>query len=256
MLGCCEAGFIPGSLTMIASWYKRDEMAFRNSALFLGREVANAVAGLFAFGILRLAGTDGLAGWRWLFISTHFPSLKLVGFHSCTSTAVEGILAVAVAFVLLSFLPDSPARPTSLLFRRLHFFTERERYILITRVSSDDPEKLRGHVPISRRDVVETITNLRIYPHLLISIALNASTTPLTTYGPLLIKVSRFLAFILTLPSRLTLGKKGLGFTKLKANAMSSVGPWISVLFVPFFGWLRYVFLFPSHHLQIPSHPP
>ncbi|KAL8280340.1 hypothetical protein RQP46_007257 [Phenoliferia psychrophenolica] len=199
VLGCCEAGYIPAALVTISSWYKKDEMAFRNSCLFLGREIASACAGLFAFGILRLAGVRGLAGWRWLFI-------------------IEGLLAVFVAIILISFLPNSPADPAPLFFKHLRYFNEREKYILIARVERDDPEKAKAKVPIRGCDIVETISNPRIYPHLLVTIALNASTTPLTTYGALLIK--------------------GLGFAKLKANAMSSVGPWLSVILVPLAGYI------------------
>ncbi|KAL8279086.1 hypothetical protein RQP46_008544 [Phenoliferia psychrophenolica] len=200
ILGCCEAGFIPAALTTIASWYKRDEMAFRNSCFFLGRELASSCAGLLAFGILRLAGRGGLAGWRWLFL-------------------IEGLMAVFVAVILISLLPNSPTDPTPLFFKRLRYFTERERYILVARVQRDDPEKTKAMVPITIRDIRRTVTNGRIWPHLLITIALNASTSPLTTYGALLIK--------------------GLGFAKLKANALSSVGPWISFFLVPLFGYIR-----------------
>ncbi|KAM0751276.1 MFS general substrate transporter [Meredithblackwellia eburnea MCA 4105] len=199
LLGCTETGFIPAALTMISTWYKRDETPFRNSLLFLGREVANAMAGIFAYGILRLAGRHGLAGWRWLFI-------------------IEGLLAILVAVVIFLFLPNSPLKPNSLVLRRFNYFNERERYILVARVEHDDAEKRRAREPITRSDIVSVFSNPRIYPHLVITIALNASTTPLTTYGALLIK--------------------GLGFAKLKANAMSSVGPWISVFLTPFAGWL------------------
>lgn len=210
ILGCCEAGYIPASLITISTWVRGP----RDPEISIISEADNYLPGCSTsatswpsatrasssaakspphapacsrLGFFALPGTlasqDGV-GSSLVTLSTSLLSTRL----TLTST-VEGLLAVVVAMILLAFLPNSPSDPTPLFFKRISYFTERERYILVARVEHDDPEKVRAKIPISGRDIIETVTNPRIYPHLLITIALNASTSPLTTYGALLIKV-------------------------------------------------------------------
>jgi MFS family permease len=70
LLGLCEAGFIPGALYTISTWYKKSEMNLRISIYFFGILLAGATASLIGAGIITMAGRDGISGWRWLFIST------------------------------------------------------------------------------------------------------------------------------------------------------------------------------------------
>ncbi|GAA5897685.1 hypothetical protein JCM6882_000068 [Rhodosporidiobolus microsporus] len=197
LLGCVESGFIPGSLYTISRFYKRDELAARNAAFFLGSGLASATTGLFAYGILRLAGRGGYAGWQWLFI-------------------IEGLLAVGVAIFFFLVLPQSPQKPTPFLFPRLNYFNERERHILAARVVHDDAQKAQSASRIGPKEVWKTVSNPRIWPHVLIAVSLIAPTSALGSYVPTLIK--------------------GFGFDKLKANALSSVAGWVSLVATLSFG--------------------
>lgn len=69
LLGLLEAGFIPGALYILSTWYKKTETSLRIAIFFLGNIGAAATSSLIAAGILQLAGTNGLSGWRWLFLS-------------------------------------------------------------------------------------------------------------------------------------------------------------------------------------------
>ncbi|BGP19086.1 hypothetical protein JCM10213v2_007173 [Rhodosporidiobolus nylandii] len=189
--GCVESGFIPGSLYVLSTFFKRDELATRNSAFFLGSGLASAVTGLFAFGILRLDGRAGYAGWQWLFI-------------------IEGVLAIGVSVFFFLLLPQSPQKPTPFLFPRLHYFTERQRYILAARVIHDDAQKAHSASKVGVKDIGAVLATWRIWPHVLIAISLIAPTSALGSYVPLLIK--------------------GFGFPTLKANALSSVPGWVSLV--------------------------
>jgi hypothetical protein len=167
--GCVESGFIPGSLYIISTFYKREELAARNAAFFLGSGLASAVTGLFAFAILRHAGAGGYAGWQLLFI-------------------IEGCLAIGVAIFFFLVLPQSPQAPTPFLFPRLHYFNERQRYILAARVIHDDARKAEASKHISVKEIAATVTNPRVLPHVLLAITLIAPTAALGSYVPTLIK--------------------------------------------------------------------
>jgi MFS family permease len=79
LLGLCEAGFIPGALYTMSTWYKRSETSLRVSLFYLGNLLASAVTSLIGAGILSMGDRYGVAGWRWLFIGT---STNLISFLS------------------------------------------------------------------------------------------------------------------------------------------------------------------------------
>ena len=56
-----ESGYIPGGLYVLSTWYTKRELALRTALYFVGNFMASATTGLIAFGILRLAGHNGLA---------------------------------------------------------------------------------------------------------------------------------------------------------------------------------------------------
>ena len=89
-LGVAEAGFPPGVLYVLSMWYRPSELGARNAVFLVAGPLANAAGAIFAFGILRMDGVAGLAGWQWLFL-------------------LEGLPAVALGAATMALLPDSPA---------------------------------------------------------------------------------------------------------------------------------------------------
>lgn len=68
-LGFVEAPFFPGAIFLMSSWYTRAEMTRRISWFYSGNALANMFGGLLGASILgNLDGSQGIAGWRWLFI--------------------------------------------------------------------------------------------------------------------------------------------------------------------------------------------
>lgn len=51
LLGLCEAGFIPGGLYVLSTYYKRGETSKRFALYFLGQNLASASTGLLAYGM-------------------------------------------------------------------------------------------------------------------------------------------------------------------------------------------------------------
>lgn len=77
LLGFAEAGYIPGAVYTLATWYTRGELAKRVAIFFFGMFGGNAVSPLLASGILLLAGRRGIREWQWLFLSMYFLSFFL-----------------------------------------------------------------------------------------------------------------------------------------------------------------------------------
>ncbi|PON22746.1 major facilitator superfamily transporter [Trichoderma gamsii] len=106
-LGVTEAGLFPGVAYYLTLWYCRHEIQFRQALFFSAASVAGAFSGLLAFGISKMDGVGGLAGWRWIFI-------------------LEGIATVLVAASAFFLLFDFPETAS--------FLTEEERAFVIHRL--------------------------------------------------------------------------------------------------------------------------
>ncbi|OKO99678.1 hypothetical protein PENSUB_8331 [Penicillium subrubescens] len=69
LIGCVEAGFAPGVLLVLSSWYKRTEQSKRFGVYISAAILSGAFGGLLAALIVKyLEGVHGIRGWRWLFI--------------------------------------------------------------------------------------------------------------------------------------------------------------------------------------------
>ncbi|KAJ5602223.1 hypothetical protein N7510_011757 [Penicillium lagena] len=197
LLGLCEGGFIPGALYYLSTWYKKDETSFRTTLFFYGQMFASATSSLISAGLLRLSGTGGLEGWRWIFL-------------------VEGLITIFVGIVFTLFVPPAAGDGRALIgMGRWSYFSERETQIIRNRVLLDDPRKARGQIQISRSDIWKTVCQPRILQHAFLTLVSMSAFQGLTQYTPSLIK--------------------SLGFGAVRANALASVPVycgivWLSVL--------------------------
>lgn len=70
VVGIFEAGFAPGILLILSSWYKKNEQSKRFGIYISAAVLSGAFGGLLAGAITEnLDGAHGIAGWRWLFVS-------------------------------------------------------------------------------------------------------------------------------------------------------------------------------------------
>jgi ACS family tartrate transporter-like MFS transporter len=89
LLGVAEAGFLPGIIYYLGSWFPGAERARAISWFMLAIPLSTVIGGPLAGVILELDGWHGLEGWQWLFL-------------------LEGMPAVVLGFVVLGYLTDSP----------------------------------------------------------------------------------------------------------------------------------------------------
>ncbi|KAJ5740047.1 hypothetical protein N7533_012831 [Penicillium manginii] len=184
LLGFCEGGFIPGALYYLSTWYKR-----RRRPMF-----ASATSSLISAGLLRLSGTHGMEGWRWIFL-------------------VEGLLTLFIGIFFTLLVPPKVGDGRPLIsFGRWSYFTERESHIIRNRVLLDDPQKAQGHIQITWSDIKNTVKQPRIMQHVFLTLVSMSGFQGVTQYTPSMIKA--------------------LGFDSIKANALTSVPVYCSIVWL------------------------
>lgn len=143
-LGISEAGFIPGSIYYMSTFYTKKDFASRASFFWVGSYVGKACGGLFAAGLFRLDGDMGLHGWQWLFV-------------------VEGVISVFIGIFALIWWPRSTS-DTRTLIPGFSILSKRQEHILTTRLLLDDPAKNKGHrMKVKARDVLHALAQWRMW---------------------------------------------------------------------------------------------
>lgn len=126
VMGILEAGFAPGILMLLSSWYKKEEQSKRFAVYISAAILSGAFGGLLAGSITSgLEGAHGVRGWRWLFV-------------------VEGAATMGYAIIALILLPDFPANTSS------RKFSEAEKKLAIRRLQLSnqgvqDGQERMGH---------------------------------------------------------------------------------------------------------------
>ena len=121
VVGILEAGFAPGVLLLMSSWYKRAEQSKRFAIYISAAILSGAFGGLIAGAITSgLDGAHGIAGWRWLFI-------------------VEGAATAGWSLIAHFILPDFPANTK--------WLNERERELAIQRLEADHAQAATEDTP-------------------------------------------------------------------------------------------------------------
>lgn len=112
ILGVFEAGFFPGCVYLVSSWYRRYEVQKRLAGFFLTASALSAFANIFAYGLIQIARKTEYKGWRWIFI---------------IEGAITCVAAIAAWFVIVDF-PDSD---------RNTFLSAEEKAFVKSRLAAD-----------------------------------------------------------------------------------------------------------------------
>ncbi|KAG9311725.1 major facilitator superfamily domain-containing protein [Chiua virens] len=122
LLGLAQGGFVPHLVLYMSYFYTKTELPLRFACLWISGSACGIVASFLAYGILRLDGVAGKAGWRWLFL-------------------IEGLMTFAIGIICFFNMPQSPTQ-TKAWFRPEGWLTEREEVIMVNKVLRDDPTKV------------------------------------------------------------------------------------------------------------------
>lgn len=115
LLGAAEAGLMPGLIYYLSIWFPYRYRGRMIGLLMFGNPIAFIIGTPLSAWIIDVSHDFlGLAGWQWMFILTGLP-------------------AIALAFVLLWYLPDSP--------KTAKWLTESERTEILAAVAQSDAGK-------------------------------------------------------------------------------------------------------------------
>ncbi|KAF9886417.1 hypothetical protein FE257_011449 [Aspergillus nanangensis] len=189
-LGVAEAGLYPGTAYYITLWYPRHRAQFRQALFFSAASIAGAFSGLLAYGIAKMDGVGGYAGWRWIFI-------------------LEGLLTVLIAFVAPFGIHDSPETAT--------FLTEKERQWVIHTMRSqskvggnaleDDDAQVKETTKFRTKYVKDALTDWQIYVGLFMYWGITCPLYGVSFFLPSIIKALGYTsstAQLLTVPIYIT----------------------------------------------------
>ncbi|TLS31029.1 hypothetical protein PpBr36_03874 [Pyricularia pennisetigena] len=150
LMGVFEAGFAPGVLLLLSSWYKKEEQSKRFAVYISAAILSGAFGGLLAGSITSgLDGAHGTRGWRWLFL-------------------VEGVATIGFAIVALCILPDFPATTSA------RKFSEAEKALAMLRLQNDnqqirnDEGPRMGHLEALKQSVLSWRTWLFVVGYMAI----------------------------------------------------------------------------------------
>jgi MFS transporter, ACS family, tartrate transporter len=158
ILGIAEAGFFPCVLLYLTYWFPERERA-RVVALFMvALPIATLIAGPISGVILDHVQWLGLASWRWVFI-------------------LEGLPAVALGFVSLALLIDSP--------RDANWLRSDEKTWLLGVLDAEEKAKVRhhGHVPFWK-----SLSGARIWLLAFVYYSKSVAVYVLAFYSPQILK--------------------------------------------------------------------
>lgn len=163
IVGVLEAGFAPGVLLILSSWYKKREQSKRFGVYISAAVLSGAFGGIIAGAITgNLDGRYGIRGWRWLFI-------------------IEGAATCGWALIAGFILPDFPANTKRL--------TPREREIAIARLEADDVQNRGDDSPrlSSLEAIRQSLISWRVWLHIAGYMVIVGSST-LSYFYPTLVE--------------------------------------------------------------------
>jgi sugar phosphate permease len=161
LLGVFEAGFFPGVIYYLSSWFPETRRGVIIACFMVGFPVAGVVGGpVSGWAMTQLAHVANLAGWQWLYI-------------------VEALPAIALGFVTLFLLDDS--------IDKARWLTDAEKETLHNgfRVETQRKGNLNGHVSF-----VHSLSDPKVYMLAFVDFAFVCGTYSVTFWLPTVMKNS------------------------------------------------------------------
>lgn len=227
LIGLLEGGFIADLVLWLSYFYKSKELTVRLSFFWTTLSLTTIATSILAFGILRLRGVNGLAGWRYLFLIEGLVTLLIgvYGFYAMVPSALQ---------------TKNKLRPNG-------WFNEREEKIIVNRVLRDDPSKgdMHNREALSFKMVWNSLLDYDLWPIYAIGFLAYIPMSTVTPYMTLTMKQLGFSTFnvnLLTIPAAVIHIVLLLAITWLseKINERSLVCLLLPLLTFPFLAAMRW----------------
>ncbi|CCG20620.1 membrane transporter [Candida orthopsilosis Co 90-125] len=175
--GVVGAGTWPGMSYYVSLWYPNDRATRRIGYYFTAAQISAAVAGLVSAGFQKIDGNRGYYGWQWMYLT-------------------YGSITIAVGISLLWWLPDRPFNIVQQSENKIKQFYN--RYFTPSHpLTATEKELHRRDIEYrykllkwTWRDVVAIITDLRIWPLIMMYFGVVGTGFGLAVFGSTIIKTN------------------------------------------------------------------
>ena len=157
LLGVAEAGFVPGMFLYLTYWFPRGHLARLTAYFMVAVPLSFVIGGPISSVLLGMDGRAGLHGWQWLFL-------------------MEGLPACLLAFAVLRYLPDGPARAL--------WLTNGEKQTIEARLEAEEPA--------GRSDLWPALRDLRVVALGIAFLAANVAAYGILLFLPQIVKAMGF----------------------------------------------------------------
>ncbi|KAK3717396.1 hypothetical protein LTR37_005785 [Vermiconidia calcicola] len=136
LLGLFEAGFFPGVVIYLSTFYNKGSIALRMGYFFSASALSSAVGGLLSYGIGEgMDGTAGWRAWRWIIL-------------------INGLATVVTGFVVPFVLPGS--------IEGAKFLNDDDRRDMDTLRNAELGQTASGQ-QLNKKDVMDGVTDWKTY---------------------------------------------------------------------------------------------
>ncbi|KAH7011033.1 allantoate permease [Ilyonectria destructans] len=197
-LGFLESGISPMFMLMVGSWYKKNEQAMRMGIWFSCTGYVSIFSPLINFGFGSIDPTG--SSWRYMFY-------------------FAGGLTITWGIVLLFVLAPDPIRAKG--------FDQRERYILVARLRSNNSGVRNQHYKVNQ--VFELAVDVKFWIIFAIAFLSMIANGPISTFVPIIINgfgFSTLHSLLLLIPAGAYAGTLMLGFPYL-AMRFPGIRTWL-----------------------------
>lgn len=178
--GMVGAGTWPGLSYYVSLWYPNERLTRRIGYYFTAAQISAAVAGLVSAGFQKMDGVRGYTGWQWMYL-------------------VYGVITMAAGILLLWWLPDRPFKTTKDYSQSTNFFIKFYNKVF-TPTHPLSPEEREIHrkdiesryvlLEWTWKDVVQIITDIRIWPLIIMYFGVVGTGFGLAVFGSTIIAVN------------------------------------------------------------------
>ncbi|KAL1955920.1 hypothetical protein VTO42DRAFT_7993 [Malbranchea cinnamomea] len=174
LLGALEAGFYPGSVYLLSTWFPRYQLQKRNAAFFLIGNSSIAFGGILAYGLMQMNGLGGLSGWRWIFV--------IEGIVTC-------LLGIFSYFIIVDF-PEDAAKCRN-------FLNQKEVDFVIATIDRDRSDT--ETVPFDFRQYLRCACDTKVWAFSAMFMLTTTNTYALTYFAPIILRNDMGFSTALTL---------------------------------------------------------
>ncbi|KAL4926660.1 major facilitator superfamily domain-containing protein [Aspergillus undulatus] len=165
ILGALEAGFYPGCVYLLSTWYTRYELQKRNAAFYLIGSTASGFGGILAYGLMQMDGLGERAGWEWIFI--------IEGILTC-------VLGIGSYLILVDFPEKSP--------KSWNFLNEAEAAYIVSTIENDRSDVYAEE--FSLKAYLRNGTDSKVWLYAIMYLLTTANTYSIAYFLPIILQDS------------------------------------------------------------------